>query len=232
MRWLLALLLLVPTASAGVAFEMDLEDAAGDVKTFDKKPANYTSVDILRFSSTVVNGTVRQRVELSSRPIAPDDSILVRNWFHNSSNGSFWVVDMEVRGNEPDVAKRFKPYMRRERFENVTYLDARYGVDGNAWVFEFNASYVEDASCYDPGVFTEHTPPQRTRLPQGVDELYLTDARRCLTAEEPAPEIEHLPSLRVGVPTPAEPPGSRAPTPGAGALGALLVLAAAARARR
>lgn len=215
MRKLLVLVLLAPLASAGVPFELDVEDPAGDVLAFDRTPVDYPSGDILRLRSSVSNGTVRQEVEMRARPMAPDDSILLRSWFDDSENGSFHVVDMEVRGDEPDAAARFKPLMRRGDFYNATHVEgARYGLVNATWVFEFPAALVENATCFDPGAFAEHSPPQRTRLPQGFDSAYLANERRCVTALEPEPDVPMAPVVGVPPRQPQpEPPGSRAPTP-------------------
>lgn len=236
MRWplALALVLLAPTAAAGVPFVLELEDAGGDVKDPNGTPRDFPSADILSFRSEVVNGSVVQRVRMAATPKAPEDVMFVRSWFHNSSNGSFWTIDMEVRGSEqPD--KRFIPLMRRDSFHNATYLgDAKYTVENRTtWVFTFNASLVEDATCFDPGIFSEHHPNVRTGLPQSFDALYLPPERRqCLTTEEPGTPLP--PPIRFNIPSvSAEAPGSEAPTPGPGvlvAVGALVV--AALRARR
>lgn len=220
----IALLLAVPLASAGVAFELELDDAPGDVLTMDRRPVDYASGDILAIRSTVVNGTlVMQEVEMRARPVAPDDSILLRSWFRDSENGTFYVIDMEVRGDAPDPAERFLPVMRRGDFHNATHVEgARYGLRDATWLFEFPAAIVEDATCFDPGAFAEHSPPQRTRLPQGFDSAYLADERRCVTALEPAQPIPPAPIIGVPPPPPEpSPPGSVTPTP----IGAWVVLA-------
>lgn len=223
-------LALAPLATAGIPPEADIADASGDVRTPEGTVADYPSIDILRVTSTLVNDTtVIQRVQMASRPVAPDDSIVLRSWYDDSENGSFHVIDMEVRGNEPDTAQRFKPVRREGSFDNVTYLgETRYGLDNATWVFEFPASLLADATCFDVGAFSQHSPPQRTRQPMGFDSAY-TRERACVTAEEPAPEVPLAP-VRVGVPTPAAasapaPPGSVTPTPlGAWVpLGALLM---------
>lgn len=214
MRSLVLLVLLLPGAAAGVAFETDVEDAAGDVVTMDGAVVAVPSADILRIRSEILqNGTrVRQSVEMGARPIAPDDSILLRSWFHDSVNGSFHTIDMEVRGSEPDVEKRFKPIMRRGDFYNTTFLNATYGLSGSTWIFEFPADLVEDATCFDAGAFSEHSPAIRTRRPQGFDSAYLP-TRACVTAEEPGDDFIP-PPIRIGVPERApEPPGSVTPTP-------------------
>lgn len=209
-RWLLASLLLVPLAlAAEVIFEVDIEDAAGEVP--------FPSGDITRLSVHVLNNTtVQERVEMRARPIAPDDSILVRNWYHDSENGSFHVVDMEVRGDEPNADARFKPVKREGDFRNETFLaGAHYGLDNSTWVFEFPLALMEGATCFDPGAFAEHTPPRRTGLDAASDSAYLTTERRCRTAIEPAPHVPRAPIVGVapgGTPA-ASPPGSQAPTP-------------------
>lgn len=216
---LLLLVLALPGVAAGVPFEVAFEDAAGDVRGMQGQLlTSAPSVDILRFTSTVENGTVVQRVTMAARPVAPDDSILVRSWYANSTNGSFHTIDLEIRGQEADVTKRFHPYRREGDFYNVTFLDARWGVEGNTWVFAFDAALVENATCFDAGVFASHQPRMSKREPEGFDDAYRRDVRSCLTSMEPAPAVP-VPPLVVGIPTAPsvqEAPGSRAPTPGPG----------------
>lgn len=211
----LFLALLAPTAAAGAPFVAELTDARGDVLGIDGAPVDAPSADVLSLRSEVVNGTIVQRVELAARPIAPDDSILLRNWYADSENGSWHVIDLEVDGAAPEPSQRFKPFRREGAFENVTVIDARYGLENATWVFAFDASLVADATCFDPGAFVEHTPPARTRQPQGFDDVY-DKTRACVTTVEPGGEIRPPPPLVVGVPTPSprpDPPGSGAPTP-------------------
>lgn len=238
MRWLFALVLIAPTAQAGVAFEIELEDKTGDVITQRGGTAPYASADVLKLTSRVVGERVEQRVEMAAKPTAPEDTILLRNWFHNSTNGTFWTMDMEVRGFEPDPAARFHPIMRRGDFANATYVaDATYALDNATWVFTFPVSWIDDASCFDPGAFSRHIPARSTGMPEGADALFLTKERRCLTAREPdaplppAIPVAGVPSAPAATPTVA-PPGSEAPTPGAAALVAIGALALAAWRRR
>lgn len=237
-RWLVALVLLAPLASAGAPFEMEFDDAVGDVEPADSRASrvDHPSADIVAFRSSVVDGKVIQRVTMASRPLAPDDSILVRSWYHNSTNGSFHVIDMEVRGDEPDPAKRFQPVRREGSFYNVSPLEATYGLDNTTWVFAFEASLVHDATCFDAGVFSEHF-PSSNRAVGGMDSAYLRTARHCRTAQEPAPQVPIAPAIRVGVPTPpagTPAPGSETPTPGlaVGSVAAAVALVAIFRTRR
>lgn len=221
-RLLLAIVLLAPSAAAGAPFALDMEDARGDALDHDARPADAPSVDILRFSSTVEGDRIVQRVEMAARPTAPADSILVRSWFDDSTNGTFWVVDMEVRGEAPPESK-LRPIMRRGEFSNATYVDdVRWGVENATWVFDFPASIVDDARCFDPGVFAERS----DRRGQAFDSLYL-DERRCRTAPEPA-GTPAPPPVSIGVPRYEPPPGASTPTPGIEAAGALAALAAVA----
>lgn len=226
MRWLLALVLLVPGAQAGVPFEIELDDPAGDVIRPDGEDAPYPSADIRSLVSRVADGRVEQRIRMEAAPRAPEDTILLRSWFHNSTNGSFWTIDMEVRGFETNPEQRFHPIMRRGDFFNATFLsDATYALDGDTWVFTFAESWVADGTCFDPGVFSRHIVGRS----EGADALFLARERRCLTAREPdtpAPPIAPV----AGAPPPAaaatptqEAPGSRTPTPGAPALVAVAI---------
>jgi hypothetical protein len=207
---------LLPIAAAGVPFEMAYEDPAGDVQSTDSRATrvDHPSSDIIAFDSSVVDGRVIQRVTMAARPTAPEDSILVRSWYRNSTNDSFHVIDMEVRGDVPEPSQRFQPVRREGSFYNASAIEAHYGLDDATWIFDFDEDLVEDASCFDAGVFSEYTPSSR-RVPGGMDSAYLRTARFCATAEEPAPEPDVL-GLRVGMPSPPpaeEPPGTRAPAP-------------------
>jgi len=226
---LLAALLLAPTAAAAVAFEAEFTDARGDVATGESLRVAYPRADIVRFSSRVEGERVVQIVEMAGIPAPPADSILVRSWFHDSVDGSFFVVDMEVRGDSSMIEHRFRPLVRRGSFYNVSAIDARWGVEGTTWVFDFDARSAQDASCFDPGVFSEHTPA--TGGPTGFDVAYLAGARRCQTAPEPytpPPPVQVAVPSATPAPTLTDAPGSRAPAPESGAWLALGALAAGA----
>lgn len=224
---LLALVLLAPLAAAGVPFEAEVEDARDDVLSQEGKPVTAQSADILRLTSRVEGERIVQRVEMAARPTAPSDSILVRSWFDDSTNGSFWVVDMEVRGELP-ADSRFRAVVRRGDFANATAIDdARWGVENATWIFDFPAAVVADAACFDPGAFAERQ--VRYGVP-AFDSAYLEGARRCRTA--PEPQRAAPPPISIGVPTYEPPPGGATPTPGPGLAGLLVALGAVALASR
>lgn len=229
---LLAALLLLPGASAAVAFDITLADARADVVTEEREPVAYARADIVSFTSSDEGDRIVQRIEMAATPAPPADSILVRSWFHDSTNGTFFVVDMEVRGDSAQIEHRFRPVVRRGSFYNTSAVDARWGVDGTTWVFDFDARAVADATCFDPGVFSEHTPTEGGDT--GFDSVYPAGPRRCRTAAEPNTPP---PPVQVSMPAgtnaaPADAPGSGTPTPGAGAALAVASLAMLAITRR
>lgn len=146
---LLLLLLVVPSASAGVPFVLSYEDPVGD------NPA--ASADVVRFESSVRDGLVTQRVTMAAPPDPVQDTLILRSWFHNSTNGSFHVLDLEIHAHADGDAK-FRAFVRRDAFENVTEVAATHTVDGDAWVFFFAEDLVADASCFDPIVWAQHEP--------------------------------------------------------------------------
>lgn len=147
---LLALLLaLLPSAAAAVAFVLEYDDPRGDVWA--------ASADVVRVASDVADGVVTQRVEMAAAPNLTHDTLILRSWFHNSTNGSFHVVDLEIHaGREED--QKFRALVRRGAFENTSALSATWSVEGNAWVFAFPEAAVADATCFDPIVWAQHEP--------------------------------------------------------------------------
>lgn len=209
--FVLVFVLVLGAARAGVAFEMTIPDEPNDTVAMDGQHVDVPEADILNLSSRVVGDIIEQRVEMKLKPAAPDDSILVRNWYANSTNGSWHTLDLEVRGDAPDPAQRFHPWIREGAFENVTQVDAQYGIENTSWVFRFNASLVANASCFDPGAFAEHTPRHGV---QGLDAVYALHQRFCRQTQEPRAPTP--PPIVVNVPSPSplpEAPGSKTPTP-------------------
>ena len=235
MRALALLLVLAAPGALAVSFEVSVEDPPDDVRAADGRPLAFPTADILRLTSAQEGDRIVQRVEVASPPRAPGDSILVRTWFQSSTNGSFHTVDLVVRGDAPSDA-RFRPVLRDGAFENVTPIEgARYGVENATWVFSFDAALLANATCFDPGAFTEHG--QRAGF-RGFDEAYVRGTRACATAREPEPE----PATPPPPPTPSAPPpspstlppppGSDVPTPAPGAWAALVAGALALTLRR
>lgn len=227
-RWLLALVLLAPTAQAGVPFEIELADPTGDVITPGGGKASYPSADFVSFTSRVIGDRVEQRLTVAAPPTAPEDTVLLRNWFRDSENGTFYTIDMEVRGFEPDPAQRFYPLMRRGSFYNATHIgDATYRLENATWIFTFSTSWAEDGTCYDPGAFSRHIVGRA----EGADAIFLTKERRCRTSSEPSdPPPPAFPNARIVTPSAAaaaqeEAPGTKTPTPGAPAWTILVLLA-------
>ena len=156
MRWAVALILVVlaaPAVSAAVPFTREYTDPVGD----NEAP----SADVVRVTSSVEAGVVTQRVEMAAAPDLALDTVILRSWFHDSTNGSFHVVDLEVHAGAPPEEK-FRSLVRRGGFEDVTPIDATWSVEGNAHVFTFSESHVADAACFDPIVWAQHEPPDGT----------------------------------------------------------------------
>lgn len=228
---LLLVALLAPTAGAAVPFVLELTDARGDVRQLSGEPLNVPSADIVAFRSTHANGTIRHEVEMAAPPTPPYDSMLIVTWFRDSENGSFWTVEIEVRGDAVQPEDRLRAVTRRETEANATPIDVKYGVRNATWIFSFNESVVEDATCFDPGAFSTW---ERNRI-SGGDAAY-DRARHCRQApstQRPPPPPAIV--IRNEEPQPATPaPGSEA-TPALGALalvGALAFVALTRRARR
>jgi hypothetical protein len=217
-RALLLLVLLAPGAAAQVSFELAYDDRAGDVAA--------PSVDVLRFRARVVNGTMlEERVEMAARPTAPEDTIILRNWFRDSENGSFHVIDLEVHGQAGFAGERFRAIARRGDFENVTEVEATYGVDGDAWVFQFDVSLLADATCFDPLVWAQHYAGEGAPV---VDQAFLAE-RACRTRGDPPLPVPRSiqGSIPQATPSPTlEAPGSRSPAPGPGLVALLLAAGA------
>lgn len=232
MRLLVLAVLLLPLA-AGAPFEGSMEDRANDVVTRDFRPFERPSTDILNVTSRIVEGTrVEQRVAMAAPPTVEENSIIVRSWFRNSTNGSFYTVDLEVHA-DAEQAETFVAYTRRGAFENVTRIDATWAIEGSEWVFTFDAAEAApDAECFLPMVYAYFAGPDGAGA---FDSIGMT-GRPCATAPEPndaAPgsNTPRFPSVVARVPdnardeaTPTvDAPGTRTPAPGASVA---LVLAA------
>lgn len=227
-RWLVALFLLATLApsAAAVSFEADLEDPRGDVEIEPGWAGDSATTDVLRFSSRVNGTTVEQRVVMRAAPDPELESILIRNWFRNSTNGSFYVIDLELFAGPPDVPERFQPITRRGAYENATPIEATYALEGATWIFRFDASVAPDAECFLPIVFAYRSHPR-------VSDTLGMGGRPCETAPEPEPTDGETPEETDPEATtdvapdavPAEVPGSRSPALGLSIVGALLVIA-------
>lgn len=248
MRWLLLAVLVLPSASAQgfEPFVGDLVDRPDDVVTRGFRPAQEPTTDIRNFTSRVLGGArIEQRVEMAEAPSLAQNSIIVRSWFRNSTNGSFYVLDLEVH-SEAEGVDPFVSYTRRGAFENVTPVNATWTLDENVWIFTFDAAEVApDAECFLPQLYAYFSGfDNDTR--NGYFDSVGAGGKPCATTPEPgsaAPDSRapRFPRLVAGVPTeeraaatPVEAPGTRTPTPSA-ALPLTLVgvaLAAFALARR
>ena len=237
-RLVLLLALLAPVASAA-AFEGSMEDRVDDVVTRDFRPFHHPSTDILHVSSRVVEGTqVEQRVTMAAPPSLAENSIIVRSWFRNSTNGSFYTLDLEVH-SETENVETFVAYTRRGAFENVTRVEATWAIDGNDWVFGFDATEVApDAECFSPMVYAYLSGPEGS----GAFDSIGMGGRPCATAPEPGnarpgsntprfpPIVVDMPDARStpGAGPTVEAPGSRTPAPGPSVVLTLLGTFAAA----
>lgn len=221
----LLLVMLAPVVAAGVPFAMDVADARGDVKQLYGEPLDAPSADIVALRSTHANGTIRHEVEMAAPPTPPYDSMLVVVWFRDSENGSYWTVDLEVRGDAVQPEDRFHALVHRETLENATPIDgARYAVHDRTWIFSYDEGVVADATCFDPGAFSTW---ERRRV-SGTDEAYdatrhCRQAYRTPRAPPPPPAIV-VRHEEPRVATPA--PGSEA-TPAPSLVGVVLALALA-----
>lgn len=239
MRRLVLLALLAPLAAAQApAFEPfvgAMDDRPDDVVTRTFSPHEAPTTDILSFASRAVDGTrIEQRVTMAAPPSIAENSIIVRSWFRNATNGTFYTLDLEVHSEAEDV-DTFVGYTRRDAFENATEVNATWRIDGDAWVFGFDAAEVApDAECFLPQVYAYLSGPEGS----GAFDSIGMPGRPCSTSPEPgnaAPgsSTPRFPRLVAGIP-PAEEepaptverPGTRTPTPAPPLVALLGVLAA------
>lgn len=215
-----------PSASAGVAFERTYEDPVGDHAV--------AGTDIVRFTSSVAEGVVTQRVEMAGPPDALRDTLIVRSWFHDSRNGSFHTVDLEVHARA-EPSEKLRALVRNGSFDDTTPLAASWTIEGNAWVFTFSEETVQDATCFDPIVWAQHEPDEGS----WSNDVGGIGTRYCRVRGDPAPSPQapmqsEAPERTPPGPTPAErvplpaPPGSDVPRGvpwvAFGALAAALIL--------
>ncbi|HVM45194.1 MAG TPA: hypothetical protein VM582_04605 [Candidatus Thermoplasmatota archaeon] len=227
MRWLVLLVLLAPGAAAAASFEGEGSDAADDVRTPEGARYHSPSTDVRAFRSQVVDGVVEQRVTMAAAPSVPGDSIVVRNWFRHSVDGSFHVVDLEVHGKR-DAPEVFRAFTRRNAYANVSPIDATYRIEGDAWVFAFDAAVAPDAECYTGMVYAFLPAPGL-----GPYDTAGMAGAPCATTWEPpiaggampAAVVARTPTTPREAPSDVDAPGSR--TPSAGISAALVVAALA-----
>lgn len=247
MRWPLALTVFalpLVAAQAFTPFVGEMTDRADDVVTRSFAPFHDPTTDILAFRSHVLEGTtIEQRVTMAAQPSLERNSIIVRSWFRNSTEGSFHTLDIEVHSAAEDIPP-FVAYTRRDAFENVTQVEATWVLDGNDWIFTFDAAQAApDAECFLPQVYAYHSGPDGDEANGAFDSIGMT-GRPCATAPEPGnarpgsntprfpPIVAGMPGREPPPPEPTfDPPGSRTPTPGV-SLSALLLAALAAVALR
>lgn len=229
MRWLLLAVLVLPLASAQgfEPFVGDLVDRPDDVVTRAFTLAHEPTTDIRNFTSRVLDGTrIEQRVEMAEAPSLAQNSIIVRSWFRNSTNGSFYVLDLEVHSEVEGIGP-FVSYTRRGAFENVTQVNATWALEGNVWTLTFDAAEVApDAECFLPQLYAYFSGPENDTR-NGYFDSVGAGGRPCATTPEPgnaAPgsRTPRFPQIVAGIPTeeryaatPVEAPGTRTPTPGA-----------------
>lgn len=213
----LVFLLAEPGAIAAVPFVADYTDPQGDIEA--------ASSDVVRVTSSVAGGVVTQRVEMAAPPDPARDTLILRSWFHNSTNGSFDVVDLEFH-----ASGGWRAIVRRDTFDNVTNVAnaSTYAVEGYAHVFTFPASLVADATCFDPIVWAQHRLVEDDRA---IVDVGGVGARACRTRGDPAVSEPGPPLVPVVtgafVPPDAprvEAPGTRAPPPGPATLFAIGII--------
>ena len=227
---LVLIVTLVVSAPLALAqpFVGELTDRPDDVVTREFRRADHPSVDILAFRSRIVEGTqVEQRVTMAAPPSVDENSLIVRSWFRNSTNGSFYALDLEIHSTA-EGRETFVAHARRGAFDNVTPVDATWSIEGNDWVFTFDAALVApDAECFFPMIYSYLSGPPGSGA---SDQIGAREG--CETAPEPANDAPVVPRVSaevVGDAPPAAPtaptveaPGSRTPAPAPSALLTLL----------
>lgn len=215
---LLPILLLLPAlASHAVAaegrplFEIDLEDAVGDVVTSQNQSVHYPMVDIVSFTSREENGTIVQTVEFAANFTAPTDSIYVASVFRDSSGRNASLLEIMLDGSLPPES-RLRATMRDGPRDSLAYVRVEYGVGGNVAKF-FIPSFTipADATCFHPSLHAEHI-PSGDGAPYGKDQL-APEANRCVLPDSGAfaspwqpPADAPVPNVHFQQPTP--PPGT------------------------